>query len=220
MAALKSVANVISSTLAQIINLSISTGVYPQKLKMAKIIPIFKTDDNTDANNHRPISLSSNFKRFLRNCYLIEWNLSLRKIICFTLLSMAFAKHIQLSTQFWISLTPYRLTWISVYFLVVFLLTWKKLLILLITKVLLDKLYHYGFRGVINKWFSSYLEDRTEATQIGSFISPENNITFGVPQGSVLGALFFIIYINDIQECSEKLQFFLICWWHKYSICG
>ena len=76
-------------------------------------------------------------------------------------------------------------------------------------KILLDKLYHYGFRGVINKWFPSYLEDRTEATQIGSFISPENNITFGVPQGSVLGALFFIIYINDIQECSEKLQFFL-----------
>ena len=71
-------------------------------------------------------------------------------------------------------------------------------------KILLDKLYHYGFRGIINKWFSSYLEDRTQTTQIGSFISPEKNITFGVPQGSVLGPL---LYINDIQECSEKLQF-------------
>ena len=60
---LKSSANVISSTLAQIINLSISTGVYPKKLKMAKITPIFKADDNTDANNYRPISLSSNFNR-------------------------------------------------------------------------------------------------------------------------------------------------------------
>ena len=55
---LKSSANVISSTLAQIINLSISTGVYPKKLKMAKIIPIFKADDT---NNYRPISLLSNF---------------------------------------------------------------------------------------------------------------------------------------------------------------
>ena len=104
---LKSSANVISSTLTQIINLSISTGVYPKKLKMAKIIPIFKADDNTDANTYMPISLLSNFNR---NWCLIEWNLSLRKIIYFPLLSMVFAKHIQLSMQFWISLTPYRLT--------------------------------------------------------------------------------------------------------------
>ena len=60
---LKYSANVISSTLAQIINLSISTGVYPKKLKMAKIIPIFKADDNTDANNYKPISLLLNFNR-------------------------------------------------------------------------------------------------------------------------------------------------------------
>ena len=42
---------------------SVSTRVYPNKLKMAKIIPIFKTDDNTDPNNYRPISLLSNFNR-------------------------------------------------------------------------------------------------------------------------------------------------------------
>ena len=59
----KSSAFATSSTLAQIINLSISTGVYPKKLKMAKIIPIFKADDNTEANDYRPISLLSHFNR-------------------------------------------------------------------------------------------------------------------------------------------------------------
>ena len=54
------------SILAQIINLSISTGVYPNKLKMAKIVPIFKADDNTDANNYRPISLYLILIEFLR----------------------------------------------------------------------------------------------------------------------------------------------------------
>ena len=60
---LKYSSNVISSTLAEIINLSISTGMYPTKLKMAKIIPIFKAEDNTNANNYRPIALLSNLNR-------------------------------------------------------------------------------------------------------------------------------------------------------------
>ena len=112
----KSSANVISSTLAQIINLSISTGVYPKTLKMAKIIPIFKADDNIDAKNYRPISLLSNFNRIFEK-------LIFNRMESFPLVSMVFVKHIQLSMQFWISLTPYRLTWITIYFLLVFLLT-------------------------------------------------------------------------------------------------
>ena len=60
---LKCSSNVISNTLVEIINLSISTGVYPNKLKMAKIIPIFKTNDDTDPSNYKPISLLSNFNR-------------------------------------------------------------------------------------------------------------------------------------------------------------
>ena len=76
--------------------------------------------------------------------------------------------------------------------------------------VLLDnQLNCYGFRGIANRWFSSYLSNRTQTTEIGSHISSKLSINCGVPQGSVLGPLIFLLYKNDIQISSSKLKFFL-----------
>ena len=76
-------------------------------------------------------------------------------------------------------------------------------------EMLLQKLHYYGFRGIINDWFRSYLNDRTQTTQIGNNISKKATIMSGVPQGSVLGPLLFLLYINDIENCSKKFKFYL-----------
>ena len=73
--------------------------------------------------------------------------------------------------------------------------------------ILLKKLYHYGIRGITHKWFSSYLSSRTHAVCIDGNLSEYHYIKCGIPQGSILGPLLFLIYINDLSNASKTLFF-------------
>ena len=76
-------------------------------------------------------------------------------------------------------------------------------------KILLDKMCHYGIRGIVHKWFTSYLNSRKQYTCIENHCSDVADVCFGVPQGSVLGPLLFLIYVNGnceaVPNCKVKL---------------
>ena len=206
---LKVVADIIVVPLCRIINLSFSTGVFPEILKVAKVIPLHKGDSTDELNNFRPISLLSIFDKIMEKLmhkrlymFLEEHKILYEKQFGFQKKSSTAHSLIEITEKIRESIDNGK------YGCGIF-IDLKKAFDTVNHEILLKKLEHYGIRGTPLKWFESYLTNRKQYVFYNGVSSDTQIITCGVPQGSVLGPLLFLIYINDLPNISDKLQFFL-----------
>ena len=197
---LKDAARTISAPLTHLINLSLQTGLFPKDWKLAKIVPIHKSGSHSSFDNYRPISVLPVLSKIIEKAVhrqVIEF-IEQNKLLS----AFQFGFRPKLSTELAVTLLldDIRKNVDEGKLVGATFIDLRKAFDTISHSNLLDKLSQYGIRDVELNWFTDYLFNRSVVVSYDNCLSNANDVLTGVPQGSILGPLLFIIFLNDITD--------------------